>query len=69
MPDHNCKTESLFDLVGHAIEMLSDRSKQEQDLIYHIAKLDNESRTAIVLAYQNLYHSHNHDEEYKEKHD
>lgn len=47
--------ESFFDLLRDAHQMLSDRSRQEADLIYYIAKLDNEERSAIILAYQNLF--------------
>lgn len=49
------KNESLFDLVGQATQMLLDRGRDEQDLIYFIASLDDELRTGIILAYQNLY--------------
>lgn len=49
------KQESLFDLMQQAKAMLLDRSKEEQDLIYHCAKFDHESRAAIILAYQSLY--------------
>lgn len=49
------KGESLFDLVGQATQMLLDRGRDEQDLIYFIASLDDELRTGIILAYQNLY--------------
>ena len=35
--------------------MLIDRSKEEANLIYHVAKLDDEERAAIILAYQNIY--------------
>ena len=47
--------ESLFDLVAQATEMLKDRSKPEQELIYFIAKLDPDLRVAIILAYQGMY--------------
>lgn len=47
--------ESLIDLIKQATDMLQDRHRCEADLIYYIAKLDNETRTAIVLAYQMLY--------------
>ena len=49
------KEESLFTLIQEATEMLKDRSKPEQDLIYHIAKFDTDLRAAIILAYQGLY--------------
>jgi len=35
--------------------MLEDRSMPEQDLIYYVAKLDSEERTAIILAYRELH--------------
>lgn len=44
----------IFQLIQSATEMLKDRSKQERDLIYAIAKLDDEERAAIILAYQNF---------------
>ncbi len=49
------KQETFFDLITQAAEMLMDRSKAEQDLIYHIAMMEGETRAAIILAYQNLY--------------
>ncbi len=51
--------ESLFDLIGQAKEMLNDRPKCEQDLIYYMAKLEPEERTAIILAYQMLHEDKN----------
>lgn len=49
------KQESLFDLIQQAHQMLLDRSKQEQELIYHIAKLEPDLRGAIILAYQGMH--------------
>jgi hypothetical protein len=49
------KKESLLDLVEQATQLYRDRAKLEADLIYFVAKLDNEERTALILAYQNLY--------------
>lgn len=47
----------LFGLIDEAKQMLQDRSDAEAALIYHVAKLDNEERCAIILAYQSLkYH-------------
>lgn len=43
--------ESLTDLIKQAIEMLNDRTQYERDLIYHIAKMDSDSRAAITFAY------------------
>ena len=47
--------ETLFDLIDQAMQMYLDRSKQERDLIYAIAKLDDDARSALILAYQALY--------------
>lgn len=47
--------ESMKDLIKQAIQMYNDRTKEENDLIYHIAKMDNESKTALILAYEILY--------------
>ena len=47
--------ESLFDLILQAQQMLSDRCKSEQDLIYTMAKLDPDLRAGIILAYQGMY--------------
>lgn len=47
--------ESLFDLIQQAEQMLLDRSKPEQDLIYHICKMEQELRAAIILAYQGIH--------------
>jgi len=49
------KEESFFDLISQATEMLKDRPKQEADLIYHIAKMEEDLRAGIILAYQQLY--------------
>lgn len=48
------KQEGLFTLISEAREMLLDRSKEERDLIYYIAKMDSEERAAIIMAYQTL---------------
>lgn len=45
----------MFQLVKEACEMLKDRSKEEADLIYYVAKMEEDLRMAIVLAYQGLY--------------
>jgi hypothetical protein len=50
------KDESLFSLIRQATEMLSDRPRCEADLIYAIAAMPDDLRTAIVLAYRGLYH-------------
>ena len=48
------KKVSLFDLIHEAKEMLLDRIPIERELIYSIASLTDEERSAIVLAYQFL---------------
>lgn len=48
--------ESFTQLLDEAREMLLDRSKEEADLIYAIAILDDEARVAITLAYRMIYH-------------
>ena len=50
------KQESFFDLVDQAKAMLLDRPVIEQQLIYTIAKMEDELRSAIVLAYQDIYY-------------
>ena len=47
--------ESILDLIEQATLMLQDRSRPEADLIYYIARMDDETRCAIILAYQNLF--------------
>ena len=49
------KNTSLFQLFYEAAEMLLDRSKEERDLIYFVANLDDEERAAIKFAYQNIH--------------
>ena len=56
-PELPPKKESFLDLMQQAHYMLMDRSKAECDLIYSIAILDDEARTAIILSYQRLYHT------------
>jgi len=57
------KNESLFKLIGQARNMLMNRSKSEQDLIYFVSKLDNEERAAIILAYETLHPNFSYPEE------
>lgn len=47
--------ECLTVLIQQAIEMYNDRPKEENDLIYHIAKMNDEERTALILGYELLY--------------
>lgn len=42
----------MLELIREAEAMLLDRIPQERDLIYAIAKLDPEARSAIVVAYE-----------------
>jgi len=49
------KEESFFDLISQAAEMLLDRPKDEANLIYQIAKMEPDLRSAIVIAYQEIY--------------
>ena len=48
------KEESFFDLIHQAKEMLLDRPQIERELIYHICKIEDDLRAAIILAYQGL---------------
>ena len=43
---------SFMDLIREAQQMLLDRSKQEADLIYSVACLNDEERAAISMAYR-----------------
>jgi len=49
------KSESFFDIMCEARDMLRGRSEPEQYLIYTLCKLDKESQTAIILAYEGMY--------------
>lgn len=48
-------TENMFQLIQEATDMLLDRRKSEQDLIYEVAKLEDDLRSAIILAYQQIH--------------
>lgn len=48
------RNPSFFTLIKHATQMLNDRPEEEQDLIYYVCKLDQEERSAIILAYKNI---------------
>jgi hypothetical protein len=48
------KDQTLKDLIEDAAYMLADRVAEERELIYYIAKMDNESRAAIVIAYEHI---------------
>ena len=47
--------ESFAELLYSARQMLLDRSKPEQDLIYYLCKMDDEMRSAIIMAYRMIY--------------
>lgn len=47
--------ETFTELLRDAQQMLLDRSRPEADLIYYIAKLDDEARSAIVVGYRLLF--------------
>ena len=47
-------TKSIVDLIKEAKEMYLDREQLERDLIYYVAKLDDEERLALIIAYQDL---------------
>ncbi len=51
----NKNPPSLFALIGEATQMLNDRPKVEQDLIYSICTLTDEERSAICFAYKALH--------------
>lgn len=46
--------ESFLDLIAEAEAMLNDRQPEEALLIYHIAKLPDDLRAGIIVAYQNM---------------
>lgn len=43
--------EEMRELINQAYQMLVDRNKEEARLIYVIAKLPEDLRAAIILAY------------------
>ncbi len=51
------KEPSLTELIQEAVQMYRDRSKKEADLIYYVAKMHDEDRIALILAYDLLYKS------------
>lgn len=50
----NAMEEGMFDIIDQAKQMLLDRHQVERDLIYAIAKLSDEDRMGIIIAYQLL---------------
>lgn len=49
------KEQPLSELIQEAVQMYQDRSKQEADLIYYVAKMHDEDRIALILAYELIY--------------
>jgi hypothetical protein len=49
--------ENLTELIPQAIQMLNDRSKPEQDLIYYICKMEPDLRAGICIAYRLIHES------------
>lgn len=47
--------QPFSELIQEAVQMYQDRSKQEADLIYYVAKMHDEDRTALMLAYDLIY--------------
>ena len=47
--------ESLTDLIKSAVSMYSNIPRYESDIIYSIAEMDNDARTALVLAYKIVF--------------
>ena len=45
----------ITQLIQEAMQMYQDRPKIEADLIYYIATMHDEERTALILAYDLLY--------------
>ncbi len=48
------KQEGFIEIIQQATEMLLDRSEPERDLIYHICMMEDDLRSAIILAYRNI---------------
>ena len=46
--------ETFTELLQSATEMLLDRPEPERELIIAVAKLGDEERAALILAYQNI---------------
>jgi len=49
------KEQPLSELIQEAMQLYQDRSKQEADLIYYVAKMHDEDRTALIFAYDLLF--------------
>lgn len=47
--------KTFSELLDSSRQMLLDRTKEEQNLIYAVCKLDDEERAAIIMAYRFLY--------------
>ncbi len=49
------KQQSLPELIQDALSLFRDHPRQVGELIHWVATLDDEARTALILAYQWLY--------------
>ena len=49
------ENESVSQLIAEAIQMYRDRPRQESDLIYYIAKMEEKERIALILGYELVY--------------
>ncbi len=49
------KDQSFVELMDEACEMLQDMTEEQREFAYAIAKLDDEARSALILAYRKLY--------------
>jgi hypothetical protein len=47
-------SESYLSIIEQAMEMLKDRSEDEQLLIYEICMLPDEYRAGIIFAYKDM---------------
>lgn len=47
-------TQSFFDLLNDATQLLLDHPEDVRDLIYWAVSLDDEARSAMIMAYRNL---------------
>lgn len=51
--------DSITDLIKEAIQMFQDRSREEADLIYAVAKLSDIEKAALLAAYRLIYEEQN----------
>ncbi len=45
----------MHQVIKEAIQFINDQSKAKNDFIYEIAKWDDETRAAFILAYRIVY--------------